>query len=99
MINVSDFVLDRIDRANGHEDYWFTVNGETAKYLTRQYMEQCMVGVTECVYSADEDIVGVKRQFHFNYDVVLSDNKQLKDVLKELTDDVKKNCDNTNVNE
>lgn len=44
-----------------------------------------MVGVTEVVYSKDEDAVGIKRQFPFNYDVVLSDDEDLKIMLKELS--------------
>ena len=44
-----------------------------------------MVGVTEVVYSKDEDVVGIKRQFPFNYDVVLSNDENLKAVLKDLS--------------
>lgn len=43
-----------------------------------------MVSVPEIVYTKDKDIVGVKRQFPFNYDVIVSDDEELKDILIEL---------------
>ena len=36
-------------------------------------------------YGVDEDIVGVRRDFPWNWDVVLTENKELNAVLKELT--------------
>jgi len=87
MFNKNDFKLNKKDIDGGHEDYWFAVNGETAEALTDKYMEMCMIGVTEVVYSKDEDVVGVKRLFPFNYDVVMSDNNDLKSMLKELADE------------
>lgn len=80
-----DFKLDRKDTDNGHEDYWFKVSGRTEKELTEKYMEQSMVSVTDCVYSKDEDVVGVKRLFPFNYDVILCDDDRLKQILRELS--------------
>ena len=44
-----------------------------------------MLQVTSVVYSKDEDIVGVRRDFPWNWDVVLSENKDLNAVLRELT--------------
>ena len=79
-----DFKLGITECKDGHIDYWFKVSGETEKELTDKYMEMCMVGVTEVVYSKDEDIVGVKRMFPFNYDVVLSDDESLKELLKSI---------------
>lgn len=46
-----------------------------------------MVGVPEIIYTKDKDIVGVKRQFPFNYDVILSDDKKLKNILMELSNE------------
>lgn len=43
-----------------------------------------MIEVTECVYSKDEDVVGIKRLFPFNCDVVISSNNELKRVLRNL---------------
>ena len=48
-----------------------------------------MVSVPEIVYTKDKDIVGVKRQFPFNYDVILSDDKELKNILMELSNEYK----------
>ena len=79
-----DFKFKVVDRSDGHIDYWFDVNGETEEELTLKYREQCMVGVTSVVYSEDEDIVGVRRQFHWNYDVVISDDNTLKTMLKDI---------------
>lgn len=31
----------------------------------------CMIQVTEVVYSKDENIIGIKRLFPFNYDVII----------------------------
>ena len=84
-----DFRLSEVDRSNGHIDYWFYVDGETEKELTDKYREQCMVGVTGVVYSEDEDIVGIERQFYFNYDVVISDDDSLKEMLKSIAQDIK----------
>ena len=84
-----DFKFKEVDRNSGHIDYWFYVNGEAEKELTNKYMEMCMVRVIEVVYSKDEDIVGIKRLFPFNYDVVLSDDESLKELLKSIIQDVK----------
>lgn len=48
-----------------------------------------MVGIPEVVYSKDENVIGVKRQFPFNYDVILSDDEELKDILMTLSDEYK----------
>lgn len=81
-----DFKFKEINGDNGHIDYWFSVEGETAKELTDKYMEQGMIGVTEVVYSKDEDIVGVKRQFHWNFDVIVDNDSLLKELLKSIID-------------
>jgi hypothetical protein len=84
-MNKDNFTLLRVNKANGHEDYWFKPDEDTANKLAESCMEMCMVGVTEVVYSKDEDVVGIKRQFPFNYDVVLSNDENLKAVLKDLS--------------
>jgi hypothetical protein len=47
-------------------------------------MEQGMIGVTEVVYSKEEDIVGIKRQFHWNFDVIIDNDNLLKELLKSI---------------
>lgn len=84
-MNKMDFELDRLEIQDGHEDYWFKVSGDSLKELEKELWEQSMQQVTSVVYSKDEDIVGVRRDFLWNWDVVLSDNKELNAVLKELT--------------
>lgn len=87
-MNKEDFKFEKLDIRDGHIDYWFDINGETEKELTNKYMEMCMVGITGAVYSEDEDIVGIRRQFHWNYDVIVVDDEALKDVLKSIIRDL-----------
>lgn len=84
IINDEDFEFIKLDNTNGHEDYWFKLHGDTKKSLTQETMEQCMVEATEVVYSKDEDVVGIKRLFPFNWDVVVSDDTELKNTLIRL---------------
>ena len=86
-MNKENFTLDRVVRKDEHEDYWFKTDKISDKELSDKYMEMCMIGVTEVVYSKDEDIVGIKRQFPFNYDVVLSDDEDLKRMLNARIDE------------
>jgi hypothetical protein len=78
-----DFVLDRKETPDGHEDYWFKTANEADEYLVREYNDMCLEHVFEVVYSKDEDWAGVKRQFRFNYDVVEAKD-DLKSILKSL---------------
>lgn len=71
-----------------YEDYWFKVVGDTKDELTKKYMEMCMVSVTEVVYSNKEQALGVKRLFPFNYDVIMPDDTELKDMLESLVNEV-----------
>ena len=80
-----DFVFDHMD--DEYEDYWFKVVGDTKDELTKKYMEMCMVSVTEVVYSNKEQVLGVKRLFPFNYDVIMPDDTELKDMLESLVND------------
>ena len=81
-----DFEFKEKSTDDEHEDYWFKVSGESQLELTREYDEYEMVSVVECVYSKDEDIVGIKRQFLFNYDVIIAYNPHLKQILNDLID-------------
>lgn len=85
-MNKDNFTIIRIDESNGHEDYWFTADKEVLDDLEFEYGEMCMIGITEIVYSKDEDVVGIKRQFPFNYDVVISDDEELKSILREIVE-------------
>ena len=82
-MNTKDFIFDHYD--SEYKDYWFKVIGDTKKELTDKYMEMCMVEVTEVVYSIEEDIVGVKQLFPFNYQVIESTDETLKNLLIDLT--------------
>jgi hypothetical protein len=86
-LNKEDFILVRHEALDGHDDYWFNVIGdESRKELEDNYWEMCMVGITEVVYSKDEDMVGIKQLFPFNFNVVMSDDTDLKTILKELSE-------------
>ena len=60
----------------------------TKDELTKKYMEMCMVSVTEVVYSNKEQVLGIKRLFPFNYDVIMPDDTELKDMLESLVNEV-----------
>lgn len=79
-----DFTLDKIEKENGHEDYWFKTSDKADKFLCWKYGEQGCEHVFEVVYSKDENIVGIKRQYRFNWDVTISPNLQLKSILISL---------------
>lgn len=81
-----DFIFDHMD--DEYEDYWFKVVGDTKDELTKKYMEMCMVSVTEVVYSNKEQVLGIKRLFPFNYDVIMPDDTELKDMLESLVNEV-----------
>lgn len=81
-----DFIFDHM--GDEYEDYWFKVVGDTKDELTKKYMEMCMVSVTEVVYSNKEQVLGIKRLFPFNYDVIMPDDTELKDMLESLVNEV-----------
>ena len=85
-MNKDNFKFLRKGNADGHEDYWYEVNKETGEYLRDKYMEQGLKAVFRVIYSKDEDLVGIERTFDFSYDVVLSDDKELHDILKSLSE-------------
>ena len=84
-LNKEDFTLLRVDRKDGHEDYWYETSKTANEYFTDKYMEQSMKAVFRVVYSKDEDIVGVERTFPFNYDVITPEDDELKSILRELS--------------
>ena len=84
-MNSEDFKLCKIETDKGHEDYWYETNKKVNEYLTNKYMEQGMKAVFRVVYSKDEDVVGIERTFHFNYDVIIVEDEELKNILRELS--------------
>lgn len=93
-MNAKDFIFDHVDEQ--YQDYWFKVIGNTKKELTEQYMEMSMVEVTEVVYSVKENIVGVKQLFPFNYQVIESTDKGLKNLLIDLVSKLPKSLEDEN---
>lgn len=87
-IQANDFKF--IEKIDEYEDYWFKVNGESKKILTDKYMEMCMIEVSKVVYSKKDDIVGVRREFPFNYNVITSNDNELKNILLLLVNKVDK---------
>lgn len=88
-MRVEDFVFDKREHNERYDDYWFDVVGASAKELTDEYMEQSMVGVTSVVYSAIDGVLGVRRQFPFNYDVIIPSNPELKDIVKSIVEEMR----------
>ena len=82
----SDFIFDHIQGSRQHGGYWFKVIGKTKEELTKRYMEQSMIEVTEAVFYLDDGEFGVRRLFPLNYDIVLNpSDKELQDTLQQLT--------------
>lgn len=88
ILNEQDFIFIKKDEL--YQDYWFECNGDSQKILTKKYMEMYMVEVSEVVYSKSENIIGVKRLFPFNYDVIIPDDNELKNILLTLVSKVDK---------
>ena len=85
MLKKENFKLCKKEIDKGHEHYWYETDKEANEYLTNKYMEQGMKAVFRVVYSKDEDVVGVERTFLFNSDVIIVDDDELKNILRELS--------------
>ena len=81
-MNATDFVFKECDLT--HNDLWFDIVGDTKKELTDKYMEQCMVCVSEAVFSMSDGEYGIKRIFPFNFDVISPDDSELYRLLKSV---------------
>ena len=85
-MKMEDFEFIRKDINGVHEDYYFKVSGESKEQLTKKYYKHGMVEVAKCIYSKGEDVIGIQRQYPFNYDVIIIKNTELKNILISLID-------------
>ena len=88
-VTEKDFIFNRVEENEGHIDYWFDTTPDSDEKLLREYGEMGCEHVFEVVYSVDEDVVGIKRQFRFNWDVVLSKDENLKNFFRSLVTKIK----------
>ncbi len=86
MLHESDFKFTKLDEE--YQDYWFSVSGDSAEYLRQKYMEQSMITVSDVVYSKADEVVGVKRQFPFNFDVITPDDEDLKEFVSKIANSI-----------
>ena len=87
-MNKTNFKFARLGSPDKFMDYWFKTDTVSDNELSKKYMEQSMVGVTEVVYSKYSDVIVVKRIFPFNFDVITPDDQELKNILKELVEEM-----------
>lgn len=80
----SDFEIRKAKIENGHIDYWFNISGETADELAKTHMEQSMICVSGCVYSVDEDVLGIEKVFRWNKNIEIIDNDEMKNIIKTI---------------
>ena len=92
-MNPNDFIFSKYETE--HKDYWFDVKSgsESEKYLTKKYMEQCMVCISKVVYSKGGGLLGVEKFFPFiekffpfNRYVSLVEDEELRGILTSLID-------------
>ena len=76
-----DLIFNKVVRDGRTNDYWFRVVGATKEELTKKYMEQSMIEVSEVVYSPTDGQWGIKRLFPFNFDVITPDDEELKNMI------------------
>lgn len=84
-MKAEDFIFQRYDGA-----YWFKVVGDSQKELTNRYQEQSMIEVSEVVYSPEEIVLGIKRLFPWNFDVIEVINPELEAFLIQIIDGLEK---------
>lgn len=87
-MKAEDFIFQRYDGM--FCDYWFKVVGGSKKVLTDRYQEQSMAEVSEVVYSPGERVLGIKRLFPWNFDVVEVINPELEAILTQIIDEFDK---------
>lgn len=84
----TNFKFARLDSPDKFKDYWFETDAVSNSELSKIYMEQSMIGVTEVVYCKYNGIMGIKRLFPFNFDVVIIENPDLRNILEELIEEM-----------
>ena len=84
----TNFIFTRLVSPNKFKDYWFETDKISNEKLSKKYMEQSMIGITEVVYCKYNGIMGVKRVFPFNFDVVVVDDPELRSILEELIEEM-----------
>ena len=87
-MKAEDFIFKRYDGM--FCDYWFKVVGDSQKKLTNRYQEQSMIEVSEVVYSPGERVLGIKRLFPWNFDVVEVIDPGLEAILIQIIDGLDK---------
>lgn len=90
MINKQDFTIKEIRTPNGVKDYWFDVTGDTAKELLDRIMEQGMQCVSSVVMAKENDewILGIKAIYPFNFNVIICEFQDVKNVLIDTIDNL-----------
>lgn len=84
----TNFKFIRLDSPDKFKDYWFKTDKISDKELSKKYMEQNMIGITEVVYCKDNGEIGIKRIFPFNFDVVVVNDPELRSILEELIEEL-----------
>lgn len=78
----------RLDSPDKFKGYWFETDKISNEELSKKYMTQSMIGITEVAYCKYNGIMGVKRIFPFNFDVVVVDDPELRSILEELIEEM-----------
>lgn len=84
----TNFKFIRLDSPDKFKDYWFKTDKISDKELSKKYMEQNMIGITEVVYCKYNETMGIKRVFSFNFDVVVVNDPELRSILEELIEEL-----------
>ena len=86
-MNPNDFIFSKYEAE--HKDYCFDVKSgsESEKYLTKKYMEQCMVCISRVFYSKGDGLLGVEKFFPFSRYVDLVEDEELRGILISLIDE------------
>lgn len=87
-MNKTNFKFIRLDSPDKFKDYWFKTDKISDEELSNKYMTQSMIGITEVVYCKYNGIMGVKRIFPFNFDIVIVDDSELRSILEELIEEM-----------
>ena len=84
----TNFKFVKLDSPDKFKDYWFETDKISNEELSKKYMAQSMIGITEVVYCKYNGIMGIKRIFPFNFDIVIVDDPELRSILKELIEEM-----------